>query len=255
MRKIKIIVFSLGINLIKLYSSLKYIPDYISEYLKIKRNVDNNFVFSFLPILSDKMEDAGKIDKQYFYQDVFVARKIFEAAPSVHYDIGSRVDAFIGHLLVFMKVNIIDIRPLEINEPNASFFQMDCMNIPNELFSTCDSLSSLHAIEHFGLGRYGDPIDYFGHLKAFNGISNFLKPGGVFYFSTPISDNQRLEFNAHRVFSVKYLLNCFGDSFIVKEFSYIDDHGIFNENIDINSFIESEISIEYGCGIFILIRR
>ena len=29
-----------------------------------------------------------------------------------------------------------------------------------------DSVSCLHAIEHFGLGRYGDPIDVFGHIKG-----------------------------------------------------------------------------------------
>jgi hypothetical protein len=30
----------------------------------------------------------------------------------------------------------------------------------------CDSLSCLHALEHFGLGRYGDPIDPRGHEKG-----------------------------------------------------------------------------------------
>jgi hypothetical protein len=32
------------------------------------------------------------------------------------------------------------------------------------------SLSCLHAIEHFGLGRYGDPIDLDGHKKGIKNI-------------------------------------------------------------------------------------
>jgi len=31
--------------------------------------------------------------------------------------------------------------------------------------SSAESIVLLHALEHFGLGRYGDPIDPEGHLK------------------------------------------------------------------------------------------
>ena len=33
-------------------------------------------------------------------------------------------------------------------------------------FGQTDSLSCLHAIEHFGLGRYTDPIDINIHIKG-----------------------------------------------------------------------------------------
>jgi hypothetical protein len=79
------------------------------------------------------------------------------------------------------------------------------MKLPEDMKGCCDSLSSLHAIEHFGLGRYGDPIDINGHLKAITNLHLMLKPKGKFYFSVPIG-KQRIEFNAHRVFSIKYLI-------------------------------------------------
>jgi hypothetical protein len=63
----------------------------------------------------------------------------------------------------------------------------------------CDSLSCLHAIEHFGLGRYGDPIDPTGHERGIANMALLLKPGGTFYLSTPIGQ-ERVEFNANRVF-------------------------------------------------------
>mgnify|MGYP006185842181 CR=1 FL=1 len=39
------------------------------------------------------------------------------------------------------------------------------MKIDNTLLNYCDSLSCLHALEHFGLGRYNDPIQFDGYLE------------------------------------------------------------------------------------------
>ena len=77
--------------------------------------------------------------------------------------------------------------------------------IPPGLAESTDSLSCLHALEHFGLGRYGDPVDYDGYLKGFDNLYRILKPGGRLYFSVPMGP-QRIEFDAHRVFSMAYLL-------------------------------------------------
>ena len=55
----------------------------------------------------------------YFWQDLWAARKIFMARPPVHFDIASRVDGFIAHLLCFMPVTMLDIRPLR-PPPEAS---------------------------------------------------------------------------------------------------------------------------------------
>lgn len=114
----------------------------------------------------------------------------------------------------------------------------------------CDSVSSLHAIEHFGLGRYGDKLDCNGHLKGLNHIHQMLKQGGKFYFSVPIGE-QRIEFNAHRVFAVKYLIELIQDKYSINSFSYVDDKGDLFRDIPLKSEgIASNYGCNYGCGIF-----
>ena len=118
----------------------------------------------------------------------------------------------------------------------------------------CDSISSLHAIEHFGLGRYGDKIDYDGHLKGLDNIYKMLKERGKFYFSVPIG-HQRIEFNAHRVFSIKYLVELLESKYRIDSFSYVDDEGDLVKDAPLNSRdMESNYSCNYGCGIFELIK-
>lgn len=129
------------------------------------------------------------------------------------------------------------------------------MELPSDLIDYYDSISSLHAIEHFGLGRYGDPIDYFGHLRAISNIALMLKSGGRFYFSVPIGP-QRIEFNAHRVFSIDYLIKILSQYFEITSFSYVDDRGDFFENVALeNDNYKNNFGCKYGCGIFILIKK
>ena len=66
-------------------------------------------------------------------------------------------------------------------------------------------MSCLHVLEHFGLGRYGDPIDPNGYKTGFANLASLLRPGGRFYLSTPIG-RERVEFNANWVFDPATLL-------------------------------------------------
>src|SRR5690606_12088398 len=99
--------------------------------------------------------------------DQTVARWIHVACPVRHIDVGSRLDGFIGSLSVFREVEVIDIRPQPMAVANVKFQQLDLMEpLPDVWVSCTDSISCLHTIEHFGLGRYGDPIDPTGHLRG-----------------------------------------------------------------------------------------
>ncbi|MBK6913452.1 MAG: DUF268 domain-containing protein [Ignavibacteriales bacterium] len=114
----------------------------------------------------------------------------------------------------------------------------------------CDSLSCLHVLEHFGLGRYGDPVDINGHIKGFNNIHKILKQGGKFYFSTPIG-RQRIEFDAHRVFSLSYLLKLIEPKYKINSFAYIDDADVLHQNIELEKEnISSNFNCNFGCAIF-----
>jgi hypothetical protein len=226
------------------------------QILKDQKGNDQTFSFGTpFPILTDKDDQGGVMKGHYFHQDLFIARKIYEAGPQKHVDIGSRTDGFIAHVASFRTIELLDIRPIESHVKNITFRQANLMELPEDLINSTDSISSLHAIEHFGLGRYGDPIDYWGYKKALKNITAMLKQGGTFYFSVPIGP-QRIEFNAHRVFSIDYLIQLLSEDYAIASFSYVDDEGEFHEDFNLtDEMISSNCNCTYGCGIFILHKR
>ncbi|WP_235852458.1 DUF268 domain-containing protein [Helicobacter vulpis] len=83
-----------------------------------------------------------------------------------------------------------------------------------------ESLSALCSVEHFGLGRYGDPIDPDGWRKALKSFQRVLKPGGKLYLSVPVGKENRVCFNAHRIFHPSTIIETL-DQMQIKEMSYI----------------------------------
>jgi hypothetical protein len=196
------------------------------------------------PCLIDRFESAGAPPRHYFYQDLWGARKVFDSNAKIHYDIGSRLDGFIGHCLPFCEVVMLDIRPLDLKIHNLKFMQVDCTNmcqIPNQSVS---SLSSFHAIEHFGLGRYGDGINPLAHKIAIDEMRRIVSTNGSIYFGAPIG-KQRLEFNAHRIFDPMEIVKLF-KGFELLEFSVIDDEDNFHEKVEFENYSH----LDYGCGLF-----
>lgn len=247
-----------GLDPIVFINSCRGLSFYVRDYftLKRQRGADTKFYFGrSFPILGERFTEAGTMSGHYFHQDLFVSKKIFINNPKRHLDIGSRIDGFVAHVAVFRKIEIVDIRDHVSKVNNISFRRADLMQLPQDMMNAYDSVSSLHAIEHFGLGRYGDPIDYNGSLKALDNITKILQPGGKFYFSTPIGD-QRIEFNAHRVFSIQYLLQLFKENYTLNSFSWVDDKGDFYEEVKLTKQdIENNCGCHYGCGIFELTRK
>ena len=127
------------------------------------------------PVIGDKTATSWNSSGVYFLQDLYVAQEIYKNKPHRHVDIGSRIDGFVAHLAVFRKVEVFDIRPLNSEIKNVVFKQADLMKLDENLIDYSDSISSLHTIEHFGLGRYGDQIDPNGHLKGFENILKIAK--------------------------------------------------------------------------------
>lgn len=122
-------------------------------------------------ICDDLADNAGAINKLYLMQDIWAAKEVYQSGVKEHYDIGSRLDGFLTHLLVFCdRVNYIDIRPLDSKIEGLHFVQADATNLDGIANESISSLSSLHAIEHFGLGRYGDPVDPDACFKAMEAL-------------------------------------------------------------------------------------
>jgi SAM-dependent methyltransferase len=204
-----------------------------------------------LPCLEERFSESGVAGGHYFHQDLLVARRIFLNNPTCHVDAGSRVDGFVAHVASFRPIEVLDIRTLTSTSPNIRFTQTDLMGtIVENLVGHCDSLSCLHALEHFGLGRYGDQVYYDGHVAGLNNLHKILKRDGKFYISVPIGP-QRIEFNAHRVFSINYLLGSFDGKYHIDQFSYVDDGGHLHENVMMSAVeANNNFGCVYGCGIF-----
>lgn len=237
---------------------LKGGPSFVRDFFRLKkqRGADKTFPFGPLnPITFERHDESGTMSGHYFHQDLLIARKIFQSNPQKHVDIGSRTDGFVAHVAVFREIEILDIREQKSKVKNISFRKADLMELQEQMRNYCDSISSLHAVEHFGLGRYGDSIDYYGHRKAIENITHILKKGGTFYFSVPIGP-QRIEFNAHRVFSVGYLLDLLSQHYDVRSFSYVNDAGDLFEDVTLNlNEVQANFGCQYGCGIFELLKR
>lgn len=245
-----------GLDPLKTVRSLRGASAYFSDYIELRHQCpteENQFKFGRLyPCLDERFTDSGQIKGHYFHQDLLVASKIFANQPKRHIDVGSRVDGLVAHVASFREITILDIRPLVSNVKNIKFLQADLMHeLPVELIGSCDSLSCLHALEHFGLGRYGDPVRWDGYRVGFENLLAMLKPGGKLYFSVPIGE-QRIEFNAHRVFSVAYLLKMFSDRLRIDDFSFIDDQGDLHKSVSLDEqqAINNNFGCTYGCGIF-----
>jgi hypothetical protein len=231
------------------------IPSFLKDYREIRRQAKQSgmdFPFGkFYPCIEDKDQKSGTASGHYFHQDLLVANKIFINKPGKHVDIGSRIDGLVAHVASFREIEVFDIRELTAMIPNVNFRRLDITDRDFVLSDYCDSVSCLHALEHFGLGRYGDRVDYNGHHLGWENIYKMLKKGGKCYFSVPIG-KQRIEFNAHRVFSVEYLVNVMiGSRYKIDLFSYVDDKGdlIRNALLDEGS-VKDSFSLNYGCGIF-----
>ena len=252
--KIKHFLTQFGINTHQLRMGLKGTAPLIKDYKKFKNQFESQTDFKsigFYPLLADRYDSAGVASGHYFHQDLYVARKIFEANPSRHVDVGSRVDGFVAHVASFREIEIIDIRHIESKSKNIKFMQADLMAESFSFPEKTPSLSCLHAIEHFGLGRYGDPIDLDGHKKGIKNLVRCLTDNGTLYLSTPVG-RPRIEFNAHRVFDIHYLLDIFSSHQLkLKSFAYVNDAGELIEHADPYSEAGNRnFNLEYGCGIF-----
>ena len=211
------------------------------------RNTRTEFhasIKNLYPCLNDWDNNAGSLS-YYFWQDLWAAKKIFQARPSEHYDIGSRVDGFIAHVLLFMPVTMIDIRPLPQKVEGLKFIQADATNLDGIADNTLVSLSSLCAPEHFGLGRYGDPINPEACFTAMKSMQRVLAHGGHLYIAVPVGTTSRVEFNAHRIFKPELVADTMNE-LRLEDFSLICG-ARYLEHVDLSEFYAEGLG---GTGLF-----
>lgn len=186
-----------GIDPLAFLRTLRSLPRYFRERRQFRSIFTGRLEFQ--PCVHDYHEEGGSTKNEYFWQDLHVARKIFAAAPTRHVDVGSRFDGFVAHVASYRDIEVLDIRPMTSTIPGVTFRQADMMGNVSGMVDYCDSVSCLHALEHFGLGRYGDTIRVDGAERGLANLSAILKPGGTLYLSTPIG-HERVVFNANWIF-------------------------------------------------------
>ncbi len=245
----------LNLNLFWIPQQLKIFEQELSVFKE--KNEDPNFTcVEKKPMIYDKFEQAGTIDPHYYLQDIYIAKKIAKTNVKNHFDIGSRVDGFISHLLCFdIDVTIIDIRPLPQTVSGMKFIESNATELSQIADNSISSISALHSIEHFGLGRYGDPIDPDGWKKALYAMQRVLANNGKLYVSVPISNNNIVYFNSHRIFSPKTIIESFNELTLV-EFSYIQDFKI--STLTGNNIVKDLENINFtssDCGMFIFEKK
>lgn len=159
-------------------------------------------------------------DRGYFMHTAWAARILAKSGIKKHVDISSFV-YFVGVLSAFMEVDYYEYRPINVSIPGLNCLQADLCALPFD-DRTVESLSCMHTIEHVGLGRYGDPLDPRGDVKAMNELNRVLAPKGRLLLVVPLGGRAHIRFHAHRVYTKQLILASFPD-LVCEEFSYLPD--------------------------------
>lgn len=205
-------------------------------------SVPKDLQIRFNPQFGDRTSITN-YDAHYVYHTSWAARRLFDHKVDLHIDIASDI-RFSTIASSFQKIKFLDYRPLRISLANLECDSIDLTHLDLSDDSV-QSLSCMHVVEHIGLGRYGDEINYYGADRAMSELQRVVARGGLLYFVTPVGI-PALEFNAHRIFSPSEIEKKFNKMKLI-EFSFVDDRGIFHENTNIAA-AETQ---RYACGCYI----
>lgn len=244
----------LGFDPFKLYNTLRSLKRYISDYIVFSKNFKGEIIV--VPCLQDWYEVAGEVNSEYFVQDLFIAQQIYESNPPKHVDVGSRIDGFVSNVASFRQIEVFDVREMKNSIKNVTFKSADFSDPNLALTNYTESISCLHTLEHFGLGRYGDPVSNDAYINGFKNLANCLKKEGKLYLSVPIG-RERVEFNANRVFDPSTIINLANLHQLSLESLYTIDSKANLADVDflIDDSIAKLSSENYNLGIFIFKKR
>lgn len=184
---------------------------------------------------------------------MWAAKKIVKSGIKKHFDIGSRLDGFIAHLLASeIDVTMIDVREFPEEVEGLHTILDDATDLDQIEDESIKSMSALCSLEHFGLGRYGDPIDPEACFKCFTNIQRKLVKEGRLYISVPIG-HEKLEFNAHRVFCASTIVESLS-TLELEEFSCTAE-GKIEYNVDIHKYDKDPHNVEYRYVLFSFIKK
>jgi SAM-dependent methyltransferase len=171
-------------------------------------------------LFQDPLFESGDHPQDFVdHQCAFASFHIQRVKPGKILDIGSYRHFILG-LLAHYSVTTIDVRPRNPSVENEAILTCDAkrLTLPDDSF---DLVVSLCALEHFGLGRYGDEFDPGADQKALSEMVRVLRPGGSLIFTTTITRAApSIAFNAHRIYSHSMLQSFSAGLTLVEEKFY-----------------------------------
>lgn len=181
--------------------------DFVAAY---KHNLDqlsqNGHRFE---VFREMQCDVGVHPESYVdYECTFAAQQIGTLSPRSVLDIGSYRHFVLG-LLAHFDVTTIDVRDRHSISEKEAVITCDAKKLPLR-DGSFDVVLSMCAVEHFGLGRYGDEFDLDGDKEAIDEMTRVLRPKGHLILTTTITRARpSIGFNAHRIYDHEMLRNFF----------------------------------------------
>lgn len=209
-------------SFLRVVGSIRQAIRLLPQYLALKRASGGRARFSLRlrdakPCLADATSTTG-FDRHYVFHTAWAARILAKSMPKIHTDISSSLH-FIVNVSAFVPVRFLDYRPANLGLSGVTEDAVDLLNLPF-VDDSIPSLSCMHVVEHIGLGRYGDPIDYDGDIHAARELKRVLAVDGQLLFVVPVAAEPCIQFNAHRIYSFVQVLSMF-EGLVLDEFSLI----------------------------------
>jgi SAM-dependent methyltransferase len=166
------------------------------EFEKFKKSSARPFKYYRQYHFDGGVHPANYVD----FECAFAAKHLMRLNPEKLLDVGSYRHFVIG-LLAARAVTTVDVRPRMKMLENETILVCDSKKL--DLPDACvDAVVSLCAVEHFGLGRYGDDIDPEADFKAVKEMMRVVAPGGHLILTTTITGGAPfVAFNVHRVYN------------------------------------------------------
>lgn len=198
-----------------------------------------------LAVLDEDTPQTG-FDRHYVYQVAWALRTLRKINPAHHHDFSS-ILYFVVAASAIVPVTFHDLRPANLQLDNLSTRRSDLTALSIET-GALECVSCMHVVEHVGLGRYGDTLDYEGDLKAIRELKRVIRPGGDLLFVVPVGRESLIQFNAHRIYAYNDVFRYFLPEFDVVE------HALIPET-DVVGIVHSPPAAlvatqRYGCGCF-----
>lgn len=232
---------------------LKQLIKLIPQYHELNNQIKPRFALRIQDryiCLGDATPFTG-FDRHYVFHTAWAARVLAKIRPIVHIDISSSL-YFISNVSAFIPIKFFDYRPANLGLTGLSTDSADLCRLK---FSdnSVESLSCMHVVEHIGLGRYGDPIDYDGDLKAVSELQRVLAYDGHLLFVVPVGGKSLIQFNAHRIYTPSQVVDMFPNLDLV-EFSLIPE---LEEDGGLVTSPSADLvrKQKYACGCFLFTKK